>query len=96
MNDLNLRLVFLLDSDYEHKGSGKFVDNLPERRKEWLFTFALNTYVGTDKLRNQRDTQAIPNLQEDKRWNDTRKWFRCIYNPFNVLHVGPEKRDLHK
>ncbi len=96
MNDLNLRLVFFLDSDYDHKRSEKFVDNLPERRKEWLFTFVLNTDVGTDELRDQRDTQAIPNLQEDKKWNDTRKWFRGIYNPFNVLHVGPEKRDLHK
>jgi hypothetical protein len=36
------KFVFPLDSDYEHKRSRRFVDNLLKRKKEWLFNFVLN------------------------------------------------------
>jgi hypothetical protein len=35
----------LLDSDYEHKKSRRFVDNLLKRKKEWLFGFVMNPDV---------------------------------------------------
>ena len=45
MENLHHKLVFLLDSDYEHKRSRKFVDNLLKRKKEWLFSFAMDPCI---------------------------------------------------
>ena len=42
---LHHKLVFLIDSDYEHKRSRRFVDNLLKRKKEWLFSFVMNPDV---------------------------------------------------
>ena len=45
VEELYQKLVFLMDSDYEHKRSRRFVDNLLKRKKEWLFGFVMNPDV---------------------------------------------------
>ena len=42
MENLHHKLVFLLDSDYDHKRSRRFVEKLLKRRMEWLFSFAMD------------------------------------------------------
>ena len=48
------KLVFPLDSDYEHKRSRRFVDNLLKRKKEWLFNFVMNPDVEPTNNRAER------------------------------------------
>lgn len=45
MEKVHHKIVFLLDSDYEHARCSKFVINLLKRRKEWLFQFVMNPDV---------------------------------------------------
>ena len=54
MEKLHHKLVFLLDSDYEHKRSRRFVDNLLKRRKEWLFNFVMDPDVEPTNNRAER------------------------------------------
>ena len=42
---LHHKLVFLLDSDYEHKRSRRFVDNLLKRKRKWLFNLVMDPDV---------------------------------------------------
>jgi hypothetical protein len=51
---LHHRLVFLPDKDYDHSGSGKFVDNLLKRKKEWLFRFVVDKEVESTNNRAER------------------------------------------
>ena len=51
-----VQLVFLLDSDYEHKRYRRFVDNLLKRKKERLFGFVLNPDL---ELSNNRAERAL-------------------------------------
>ena len=48
------KLVFLLDSDYEHARSRRFVDNLLKRKKEWLFRFVIDPDVEATNNRAER------------------------------------------
>ena len=48
------KLVFLLDSDYEHARSRRFVDNLLKRKKEWLFRFVIDPKVEATNNRAER------------------------------------------
>ena len=48
------KLVFLLDSDYEHKRSRRFVDNLLKRKKEWIFRFVIDPDVEPTNNRAER------------------------------------------
>ena len=48
------KLVFLLDSDYEHRRSRRFVDNLLKRKKEWLFRFVIDPEVDPTNNRAER------------------------------------------
>ena len=48
------KLVFLLDSDYEHRRSRRFVDNLLKRKKEWLFRFVIDPKVEATNNRAER------------------------------------------
>ena len=48
------KLVFLLDSDYEHRRSRRFVDNLLKRKKEWLFRFVIDPDVEATNNRAER------------------------------------------
>jgi len=50
------KLVFLLDSDYEHRRSRRFVDNLLKRKKEWLFRFV--TYPKVEPTNNRAERSA--------------------------------------
>ena len=52
--ELHHKLVFLLDSDYEHKRSRRFVDNLLKRKKVWLFNFVTNPDVEPTNNRAER------------------------------------------
>ena len=54
IEELHHKLVFLLDSDYEHKRSRRFVDNLLKRKKEWLFGFVMNPDVEPTNNRAER------------------------------------------
>ena len=54
VENLYHKLVFLLDSDYEHKRSRRFVDNLLKRKKEWLFNFVMNPDVEPTNNRAER------------------------------------------
>jgi transposase len=51
---LHHKLVFLLDSYYEHRRSRRFVDNLLKRKKEWLFNFVMNPDVEPTNNRAER------------------------------------------
>ncbi len=51
---LHHKLVFLLDSDYDHSRSRKFADNLLKRRKEWLFRFVMDPDVEPINNRAER------------------------------------------
>ena len=46
--------MFLLDSDYEHKRSSRFVNNLLKRKKEWFFGFVMNPNVEPTNNRAER------------------------------------------
>ena len=48
------KLVFFLDSDYEHAKCSKFVKNLLKRRKEWLFGFVMSPDVEPTNNRVER------------------------------------------
>ncbi len=48
------KLTFLLGSDYEHKKSRRFVENLLKRKKEWLFQFVINPDVESTNNRAER------------------------------------------
>ena len=48
------RLVFRLDTGYEHIHSRKFVENLLKKRKEWLFMFAVDPSVDATNNRAER------------------------------------------
>ncbi|WP_162009534.1 IS66 family transposase [Thermoplasma volcanium] len=54
VENLYNKLVFLLDYDYEHTKSRKFVDNLLKRRKEWLFSFVVHKDVEPTNNRAER------------------------------------------
>ena len=59
VENLYHKLVFLLDSDYEHKRSRRFVDNLPKRNKEWFINFVTNPDVKPTTT-GQRDLSDLP------------------------------------
>lgn len=48
------KLVFLLDRDYDHRRSRKFVENLLKRKKEWLFRFVVDPEVEPTNNRAER------------------------------------------
>ncbi len=48
------KLVFLLERDYTHSRSRKFVDNLLKRNKEWLFRFVIDPNVESTNNRAER------------------------------------------
>ena len=54
MENLYHKLVFLLDTDYEHKRSRRVVDNLLRRKKEWLLGFVMNPDVEPTNNRAER------------------------------------------
>ena len=54
VNHLHERLTFLLDNDYEHLRTRKFVDNLLKRKKEWLFRFVVDPEVEPTNNRAER------------------------------------------
>ncbi len=54
VQNLYHRLVFLLDSDYDHVKCRHFVDNLLKRKKEWLFQFVMNPDVESTNNRAER------------------------------------------
>jgi len=54
VDDLHHKLVFLLDTDYEHDRSRKFVENLLKRKKEWLFRFVVDPEVEPTNNRAER------------------------------------------
>ena len=54
VENLHHKLVFLLDSDYDHKRSRRFVENLLKRRKEWLFNFVMDPHVEPTNNRAER------------------------------------------
>ena len=54
LENLHHKLTFLLDSDYEHKKSRKFVENLLKRKKKWLFQFVMNPDVEPTNNRAER------------------------------------------
>ena len=58
VKNLYHRLVFLLDSHYEHKRSRKFVDNFLKRKKEWLFGFVMNPDVELTNNRAERTLRS--------------------------------------
>ena len=74
VEELHHRLVFLMDSDYEHKRSRRFVDNLLKRKKEWLFGFVMNPDVEPTNNRAER-SQIFRDIQEDLRRIEI--WERC-------------------
>ena len=57
---LHHKLVFLIDSDYEHKRSRRFVDNLLKRKKEWLFSFVMNP--GVEPTNNRAERALRPSV----------------------------------
>ena len=54
MNKLHHKLVFLLERDYDHKRSRKFVDNLLKRKRGWLFRFVVDPDVEPTNNRAER------------------------------------------
>ena len=54
VDQLHDKLVFLLDRDYAHRRSGKFVDNLLRRRRDWLFRFVVDPEVESTNNRAER------------------------------------------
>ena len=54
MDQLHDKLAFLLDRDYAHRRSGKFVDNLLRRRRDWLFRFVVDPEVESTNNRAER------------------------------------------
>ena len=58
IEELHHKLVFLLDSDYEHKRSRRFVGNLLKRKKEWLFNFVMNPDVEPTNNRAERTLRS--------------------------------------
>jgi hypothetical protein len=67
VEELYQKLVFLMDSDYEHKRSRRFVGNLLKRKKEWLFNFVMDPDVELTNNRAER-SQAFRDIQEGLRW----------------------------
>ena len=51
---LHRKLVFFLDSDYEHKKCRDFAENLLKRRKEWIFKFVTDPQVESTNNRAER------------------------------------------
>ena len=51
---LHEKLIFLIDSDYDHKKCRNFVDNLLKRKKEWLFKFVMDPHVEGTNNRAER------------------------------------------
>ena len=47
-------LIFLLNRDYEHSRSRKFVDNLLKRKKDWLFKSVVDPDVESTNNRAER------------------------------------------
>ena len=54
VDQLYYRLVFLLDTGYEHLKTRKFVDNLLKKKKEWLFHFVVDPNVEPTNNRAER------------------------------------------
>jgi transposase len=54
VENLHHKLVFLLDSDYEHGRSRRFVNNLLKRKKEWIFRFVMDPEVEATNNRAER------------------------------------------
>ncbi len=52
---LHGKLVFFLDSDYEHKKCRDFADNLPKQKKERIFKFVMDPHEST----NNRAERAL-------------------------------------
>ncbi len=59
IDELYHRLVFLLDTGYEHLRSRKFVENLLKRRKEWLFRFVIDPEVEPTNNRAERALRPV-------------------------------------
>jgi hypothetical protein len=45
VNKIHEKMIFLLERDYEHRKTGRFVKNLLNRKKELLFRFAIDPDV---------------------------------------------------
>ena len=58
VNGLHERLVFLLDTGYDHLKTRKFVDNVLKRKKEWLFRFVTDPEVEPTNNRAERDLRT--------------------------------------
>jgi len=56
------KLVFLLDFDYEHRRSRRFVDNLLKRKKEWLFRFVIDPDVEATNNRAERGAEIYTRI----------------------------------
>ncbi|MEM0130093.1 MAG: transposase [Thermoplasmatales archaeon] len=54
INRLYERLTLLLDTGYEHLKTGKLVDNLLKRKKEWLLRFVIDPEVEPTNNRAER------------------------------------------
>ena len=54
MDRLHEKLTFLLDRDYSHRRSRKFIENLLRRRKDWLFRFVVVPEVESTNNRAER------------------------------------------
>jgi transposase len=67
---LHHRLVFLIDSDYDHRDCRSFVDNLLKRKKEWLFKFVTDPDV--EPTNNRAERALRPSVMYRKRNGGTR------------------------
>ncbi|MGC8563124.1 MAG: IS66 family transposase, partial [Thermoplasmata archaeon] len=70
IDDLYHRLVFLLDTGYEHLRTRKFVDNLLKRKREWLFRFVVDPNV--EPTNNRAERALRPSVIYRKVSGDTR------------------------
>ena len=92
VDHLHEKLTFLLDTDYEHLKTRKFVENLLKRKKEWLFRFVIDPEV---ELTNNRAERAIrPSVIYRKVSGGTRspRGTKAYDTPlFNFLHIEAEE-----
>ena len=70
LEKLHHRLIFLIDSDYDHRDCRSFVDNLLKRKKEWLFKFVTDPDV--EPTNNRAERALRPSVMYRKRNGGTR------------------------
>ena len=86
VENLYHKLVFLLDSDYDHKRSRRFVENLLKRKREWLFCLVMNLDVEPTNNGAKRALRPSVIYRKDSVGSRSRRGAEIYTTIYSIYH----------